>query len=148
MLKVWFYLSLILLAPSVALRRDYLTEEINRNELISEKYKKVCATLKYIEHFLILGSTTTGCLSISAFASLVGIPVGIASSAIALKICAITAGMKKYKSIFKEKKKKQDKIVLLAKSKLNSIEVLISKALIASVISYDEFVLINNVKRI
>ena len=67
------------------------------------------------------------------------------SSAIGLKICAITAGIKKYKSIIKEKKKKHDKIVLLAKSKLNSKEVLISKASIDSVISNDELVLINNV---
>ena len=81
----------------------------------------------------------------SAFASLVRIPIGIASFTIGLKICVITAGIKKYKSIIKKKKKKHDKIVLLAKSKLNSIEVLISKALIDSNISHDEFVLINNV---
>ena len=124
---------------------NYLIEEINRNELMSKKHKKVCTTLNYIEHFLILGSTITGCVSISAFASLVGIPIGIASSTIGLKICVITAGIKKYKSIIKKKKKKHDKIVLLAKSKLNSIEVLISKALIDSNISHDEFVLINNV---
>ena len=123
--------------------RNYLIEEINRNELMSKKHKKVCTTLNYIEHFLILGSTITGCVSISAFASLVGIPIGIASSTIGLKICVITAGIKKYKSIIKKKKKKHDKIVLLAKSKLNSIEVLISKALINSVISHDEFVLMN-----
>ena len=60
-------------------------------------------------------------------------------------MCAITAGIKKYKAIIKKKKKKQDKIVLLGKYKLNSIEVLISEALIDSVISHDEFVLINNV---
>ena len=125
--------------------RNYLIEEINRNELMSKKHKKVCTTLNYIEHFLILGSTITGCVSISAFASLVGIPIGITSSATGLKICVITAGIKKYKSIIKKKKKKHDKIVLLAKSKLNSIEVLISKALIDSNISHDEFVLINNV---
>ena len=82
---------------------------------------------------------------ISAFASLAGILIGITSSAIGLKICAIAAGIKKYKSIIKKKKKKHDKIVLLAKSKLNSIEVLVSKALIDSVISHGEFVLINNV---
>ena len=57
----------------------------------------------------------------------------------------MTAGIKKYKSILKEKKKKYDKIVLLAKSKLNSIELLISKALTDSNISHDEFFLINNV---
>ena len=88
--------------------RNYLIEEINRNELMSKKHKKVCTTLNYIEHFLILGSTITGCVSISAFASLVGIPIGIASSTIGLKICVITAGIKKYKSINKKRKKKQN----------------------------------------
>ena len=52
------------------------------------------------------------------------IHIGITSSAIGLKICAITPGIKKYKSIIKKKKKKHDKIVLLIKSKLNSIVVL------------------------
>ena len=76
---------------------------------------------------------------------MLGIPIGITNSAIGLKICAIAAGIKKYKSIIKKKKKKHDKIVFLAKSKVNSVEVLISKALIDSNISHDEFVLINNV---
>ena len=102
-------------------QKNYFLEEIKQNELMSKKHKKVCTTLNYIEHFLILASTITGCVSISAFASLIGIPIGITSSAIGLKICAITAGIKKYKSIIKKKKKKHDKIVLLAKSKLNSI---------------------------
>ena len=73
----------------------------------------------------------TGCVSISLFASFLGIPIGITSSAIWLKICAVTARIKRYKSIIK-KKKKDDKIVSLPKSKWNSIEVLISKALIDS----------------
>ena len=64
---------------------------------------------------------------------------------IRLNICVITAGTKKYKSISKKKKKKHDRIVLLSKSKLNSIEVLISTALIHLVISHDQCVLINNV---
>ena len=76
---------------------------------------------------------------------MIDIPIGITSSAIELKVFAITAEIKKYKSIIKKKKKKHIKIVLLAKSKLNSIEILISKTLIDSGISYDEFVLINNV---
>ena len=46
--------------------RTYLTEVINRNELMSKKHKKVCTTLNYIKHFFILGSTITGCVSISA----------------------------------------------------------------------------------
>ena len=60
-----------------------------------------------------------------------------------IKNCAITAGIESYKPIIKKKKKL--KILLLAKPKLNSIEVLIFKALINSVISHDEFALINNV---
>ena len=55
---------------------------------------KVCATLNYIEHFLILGSTITGCVSISSFASLVGIRRRITSSAIGLKIFTITEEIK------------------------------------------------------
>ena len=112
---------------------------------MSKKHKKVCTTLNYIEHFVILASKTTGCSSISAFASLISIPIGITSSAIRLKICTKTAGIKRYKSIIKKKKKKHDKIVLLANSKLNRIEVLTSKSLIDSNISHDEFVLISNV---
>ena len=105
---------------------------------MSRKYEKVCTTLSYLEHFLILASATTGCISISAFASLLGIPIGIRSSAIGLNICAIAAGIKKYKSIIKRKKKKHDNIdSILTKSKLNSIVVLISKVLIDSNISHD-----------
>ena len=112
---------------------------------MSKKHKKVCRVLKYIDHLLIAISTITGCVSISTFTSVIGIPVGITISAIGLKICVITAGIKKYKSIIKKKKNKHDKIVLLAKSQLNRMEVLISKALIDSNISHNKFVLINNV---
>ena len=52
-----------------------------------------------------MASTITGCISISVFTSLIGIPIGITSSAIGLKICAITTGIKKYKSLIKKKKK-------------------------------------------
>ena len=81
---------------------------------------------------------------IFCFCSLVGIPIGIRSSAIGLKICAITLRTKKFKSIIKKKKKKHNKIVLLAKSKLYLIEALFSKTLIDSNISHDEFILVNN----
>ena len=74
-----------------------------------------------------------------------GIPIEITISPIGLKICAIAAGIKKYRSVNKKKKKNHHKIVLLAKSKLNIIEVLIPKILIASVISHNEFALINSV---
>ena len=81
---------------------------------------------------------------ISAFASFCDIPIWITSSAIELKLYAIVAGIIKYKSRIKEKKNKHDKIALLAQSKLNNIEVLISKALSDSNISHDQFVLINS----
>ena len=114
---------------------------------MSRKYKEVYATLNYIKRFLILVSTIIGCISIYAFASLVGIPIGITSCAIGLKICTIAAEIKKYKSIIMEKKKKHDKIVLLAKSTSNHTEVFISKSLIDLNISHDEFVLMNNVPK-
>ena len=71
--------------------------------------------LNYVEQLLILASTVTGCISISVFASLVAIPVGITSFAVGIKICAITSEIKKYKSIIKKMKKKHDKIVFLGK---------------------------------
>ena len=109
---------------------------------MSRKYKNVCTTLIYIEHFLILSSTTARCIDISVFGSLLLLtPIGIASYIVQLKICAIAAGIKKYK----KKKKEHEKTVLLAKYKLNSIKDLISKALINSIISHDEFALTNNV---
>ena len=93
---------------------------------------------------LILASTVTGRVSISAFTSLVAVPVGITSSPVKLKIYAITTGIKKYKSIIKKKKKKHNEIVLLGKSKLNTIEDLIFKALNNSYISHDKFVSLNS----
>ena len=62
--------------------RNYFLEEIKQNELMSSMHKTFCTTLKYIEHFLILASTITRCISISDFSSLIGIPIGITSSAI------------------------------------------------------------------
>ena len=68
-----------------------------------------------------MASTITGCISISAFVSLLDIFIGIMSSAIVLKIVQWPQELRKYKSITKEKKKKYDKIVLLTKPKLNSM---------------------------
>ena len=114
---------------------------------MSEKYKNTFKYLNYVEHLFILASKVTGCVSIFAFASLVCFPVGIASSAVGINICEIIAGIKKYKSIIKKKKKTDDKIVLLGKDNLNTIEVLISKALIDSYISHGEFASVNNALR-
>ena len=66
--------------------RDYLIEEMKQNELISKKHKKVCKVLNYVEHLVILVSTVTESISISAFASLVGIPIGTASPAVEMEM--------------------------------------------------------------
>ena len=96
---------------------NHFVKEIEPNELMNKKYKKVCMVLSYNEHFLILASAFTRCISFSVFAFFVGFPIVIA--------------------------KRQDKTVLPEKIELNSIKVLI-KALIDSNISHDEFVIINN----
>ena len=114
---------------------------------MSEKYKTTCKYLNYAEHLLILASTVNGCVSVSVFASSVAIPVGATSFAVGIKICAITAGIKTYKSITKKKKKKHDKKVLLGKNRLNTNEVFIFKALIDSYTSHDEFFSVNDVLR-
>ena len=89
---------------------------------MSKKRKKVYRVLNYIEPLVILISTVTGCVCISSFASLVGMPIGITSSALRLKVCVITVGMKKYKPKIEKKKEKHNKMLLLAKSKFNSVE--------------------------
>ena len=113
---------------------NYLIEEINQNIWMSRKHKKICTTLNYIEKqnwLIILASKITEYVSISVFVLLTGIPIGISSSAIELKICAITSGIKKYNSIIKKKKKKHEK----NKSKLYILEVLISIDLILVMIN-------------
>ena len=62
--------------------RNYFLKAIQQNELMSKKDKTVCTTLNYIEHFLVLASTTTECISISVYASLLGIPLTITFSVI------------------------------------------------------------------
>ena len=62
--------------------RNYFTEETKQNEFASKKHRKVCTALNYIEGFLILASTITGCISVSCFSSLIGISAGILSSGV------------------------------------------------------------------
>ena len=76
-----------------------LLDEIKHNDLISEKYKKACKYINYVDYLLILVSATTGYVSISTFAWLVCVPVGITSSTVGIQICATTAEIKKYMSI-------------------------------------------------
>ena len=84
--------------------KNYRLDELKHNDLISEKYKRTCKYLNYVEYFLILVSTVTGCVSISAFTSLVCVTVGITSSAFRIKFMKSLLELKKYKSIKKRRK--------------------------------------------
>ena len=125
------------------MKQEILLDNINHDDLMSEKSKKTCKYLNYVEQLLILVSTVTGCVSVSAFASLVFVSVGITSSAVVIKISAVTAGIKKYKSIIKKKKNKHDKLVLLGKTKLDTNEDTNED----SYIIRDKFISVNNVLR-
>ena len=113
---------------------------------MSKKLSKCIATLDYIYKTLIVLSATSGGISIIYFASVNGIPAGIASASFTL-IFSLTAGMiKKLLKVGRKKKKKHNKIVMLGKSKLNSLETLMSQALIDLDISHEEFKTIVNEK--
>ena len=111
-------ISLLFRLKNIDETRNSFIEEINQNWLMPKNHKSVCATFSHIEHFLILASVSFSfwfCFFSWFFQRLT-------ISAVRLKICAITAAFKKYKSIIKKTKKKYDKILLLAK--LNTIGVL------------------------
>ena len=109
---------------------NYFNEEINQRKLYSKKLSTYVTAFDYIDKILIVLSATTGGVSIISFASAVGIPVGIASASFTLIFSLTTGIIKKLLSITRNKKKKHDKILMLAKSKLNNIETLISQTLI------------------
>ena len=83
-----------------------------------------------------------GGVSICSFRSVVGAPAGIANASFTLSFSLTTGIIKKLLSMTRNKKKKNDKILILAKSKLNSIETLVSQALIDMEISHEEFIAI------
>ena len=116
---------------------------------MGEKYKMTCNYFNCVEHFHILAWIIASCVSTSAFASLFCVPVGITSSPVGIKLCAITARIKKYKPIIKKKRKEKnnDKIVLLGKDELSTIDVVFSNNLINSYISHGKIFSANNVLR-
>ena len=122
---------------------NYFHQEINH---IVKKLNKYITAFDYICKVLIALSATNGGVSIILFTSIIGGPVGIASASFTL-IFFLTIGIvKKLLNLTRNKKKKHDKIFMLAKSKLNSIEILISQALIDLDISHEEFITILNEK--
>ena len=119
---------------------NYFIEEINQRKSCSKKLSKYVAVFDYIDQALIVLSATSGGVSIISFTSIARAPVGIASASLTLFFSLTTGIVKKLLNITRNKKKKHDKILMLAKSKLNSVETLISQALIDMEISHKEFI--------
>ena len=116
---------------------NYFHQEINQRKSCSKKLNKYVTAFDYIDKILIVLSATTSCVSIISFTSIVGAPDGIASASFTLIFSLTTRIVKKLLNITRNKKKKHDKIFILAKSKLSSIETLISEALIDMKISHE-----------
>ena len=119
---------------------NYFHQEINQRKSCSKKLNKYVTAFDYIDKILIVLSATSSGVSIISFTSIIGAPVGIASASFTLIFFLTTGIIKKLLSVTRNKKKKHDKILMLAKSKLNSIETLVSQALIDMEISHEEFV--------
>ena len=121
---------------------NYFYQEINQRKSCSKKLNKYVTTFDYIDKILIVLTATSSEVSIILFKSITRAPVGIASASLTLIFSLTTGIVKKLLNITRNKKKKHDKILMLAKSKLNSIETLISQALIDMEISHEEFITI------
>ena len=120
--------------------------EINQQKSYSKKLNIYVTILDYIDKILIDLSATTGGISIISFTTAIGPPLGITSASFTLIFSLSTGIIKELLNMTIKKRKKHDKILLLAKSKLNSIESLISQALNDMEISHKEFITILNEK--
>ena len=111
---------------------NYFINEINERISYSKKLSKYVTIFDYIDKVLIILSTTTSGISIISFISVIGTSVGIVSASFALTFSLLTGIIKKLLNMTRKKKKKHGKIPMLAESKFNSIETLISQALCQS----------------
>ena len=119
--------------------------EIKERELMSKRLiyllkSKYIAFFYYFDKSSIVMSVTTGCISIASFATVIGAPVGIISANVSPAFSISTELIKKILKTARNKKKKHNKTVMLARSKLNSLESKTSKALITNEISQEDFV--------
>ena len=125
---------------------NYFYQEINERKSQIRKLNKYITIFEYIDKILIVLSATSGGVSIVSFTTIVGAPVGIASASFTLIFSIAKGIIKILLKITRNKKKKHDNILMLAKSKLTSIEILISKALNDMDISHEGFTIILNEK--
>ena len=110
---------------------------------------KHIASFDYLDKSLIVLTVATGSISIASFASAIGAPVGITSANCSLAFSITTGFVKRFLKTIRNKNKKHNKIVMLARSKLNSIESKISKGLMNNQISHEDFeAIINQEKKI
>ena len=116
--------------------KDYFVAEIKGTELMSKRLSKYIASCDYFDKFLIVLSATSGSISIASFATVVGAPVGIASARFNLAFTISTGIVEKLLKTMQNKKKKHNKIVLLARSRLESIisETLIIMKLVVKIL--------------
>ena len=124
--------------------KDYFAAEIKERELMNKRLSKYIAFFDNFGKSLIVFSVTTGTISIASFATVTGTPVGMVSASFSLAFSISTWVVKKLLKTTRNKKKKDNKIVMLARSKLNSIESKISEALINNEISHEDFMTIIN----
>ena len=111
---------------------------------MSKRLIKYIASFAYFNRSLINLSVTTGSISIASFATIIGAPVGMTSASCSLAFSIAIGIVKKLLKTTRNKKKKHNKIAMLARSKLNSIESEISEALINNEISREDFISIIN----
>ena len=124
----------------------YFYQEINQRKSCSQKLNKYVTVFDYIDKILIVLNATSSGVSIISFTSVVGTLIGIVSTSLTLSFSLTTGIVKKLQNITRNKKKKHDKVFMLAKNKLNSIETLISQALIDMDISHEKFITVLNEK--
>ena len=119
--------------------KEYLDNEIKERKDIIKKLNKYFVSFNYLDKIFITLSASFGTLSIASHATIAGIPVGTAGSSLTLIFTIGTSINKSLLQITKKRKKKHNKIIALAKSKLNMIDTLLSSALNDSKISHEEF---------
>ena len=124
--------------------KDYLLAEIRERELISKNLSKYIASFEYFNKSLIFLSVLDSSISIASFVSVIGAPAGIIGASCGLTFSITSGFVKKFLKTIRNKKKKHNKIVMLARSKLNSIESKISEALIKKEISHEDFIVFLN----
>ena len=112
---------------------------IKERELMSKRLRRFIASFEYFDKSLTVLFITTSSISIASFATIIGAPVGIVSASFILAFSISTGTIKKLLQTTRNKTKKHNKVVMLARSKLNSIESKISEALINNEISHEDF---------